>query len=79
VTPSLVIRSTPENVPPGKLEHELHTPYQIDLFTLFKANQHFDTFLNIKNLTNHKYALGGVAQAIPQETISGVVGVRGSF
>ncbi len=80
VTPSLVVRSTPENVTPGALENELRTPYDIDVYVLYKATRHVDTFLTVRNVTDHKYALAGIdGDAVPQETLSGVAGVRITF
>lgn len=80
VTPSLVIRSTPENVNAGNLERELKMPYEVNLHVLWQAAEHVELFATVRNLTDHHYALSGtVGQAIPQETISGVVGLRLSF
>ena len=80
VTPSLVIRSTPENVIPGHLGRELETPYEVNLNVLWQAREHVEIFANVRNLTDNHYALSGtVGQAIPQETFSGVAGIRFSF
>jgi outer membrane receptor protein involved in Fe transport len=80
ITPSLVIRSTPENVDPGQLGHELQTPYEVNLNVLWQAAEHVDVFATVQNLTDHHYALGGtVGQAIPQEGISGVFGFKIQF
>jgi outer membrane receptor for ferrienterochelin and colicin len=80
VTPSLVIRSTPENVLPGRLGAELETPYEFNLNVLWQAAKHVDFFANVRNLTDNHYALAGtVGQAIPQEGISGMLGFRIKF
>lgn len=80
VTPSAVVRSMPKDVDSGALADELESPYEVDLHVLYKASRRLDTFATVKNLTNHKYALGGVTgQAQPQETISAVAGVRYTF
>lgn len=80
ITPSLVIRSTPENVNAGHLSHELQTPYEINLYALWQAAEHLDFFASVRNLTDNHYALSGtVGQAIPQEGISGMLGFRMSF
>jgi outer membrane receptor protein involved in Fe transport len=80
ITPSLVIRSTPENVDPGHLGSELQTPYEVNLYALWQAAEHVDLFANVRNLTDNHYALAGtVGQAIPQEGISGVLGFRIQF
>ena len=79
VTPSLEIRSTPENVPPGALGSALQTPYDINLYILYEMTKHVEVFANLRNITDNHYALGGFAlgnQAIPQETFNGVLGVR---
>ena len=80
VTPSLVIRSTPDGVDPGTLGDELNTPYEVDLYVLYQTARNIDVFANVRNLTNHKYALAGIdGEAVPQEPFSGVVGMRVTF
>lgn len=80
VTPSLVLRSTPENVKPGPLDDELETPYEVNLHILCNATRKLDLFLDVRNLTNHKYALAGITgAAIPQETFSAMAGARMKF
>ncbi len=77
LTPSLVIRSTPENVAAGSLRKELHDPYEINFYALYQRNRHVDLFLDLRNVTDHDYALGGfTGDAYAQETFSGVVGMR---
>ena len=77
VTPSLEIRSTPENVVPGTLGSALQTPYDINLYILFEMTKHVELFANLCNITDNHYALGGIAGiAYPQETFHGVIGVR---
>lgn len=80
VTPSLVIRSTPDNVAPGNLARELRTPYEVNLNVLWQATDKMEFYANIRNLTDNHYALGGtVGQAIPQESINGMLGFRIKF
>jgi len=80
VTPSFMIRSTPENVQPGQLETELHTPYQANLYVLYNLTKSVDLYLNLLNITDHHYAQNGLyGTAVPEETISGTVGMRASF
>ncbi len=80
LTPSLVLRSTPENAKPGPLDAELNTPYEVNLHILCNARRNMDLFLNVRNLTNHKYALVGITgDAVPQETFSAMAGLRVSF
>lgn len=80
LTPSLVIRSTPENVSPGALSDELQTPYEINLHALYKATKRVDVFTTLRNITDHHYALGGITgSAVPQETFNGIAGVQVNF
>lgn len=82
ITPSLVIRSTPENVPAGVLEEELKTPWEVNLYALYQLSRNMDFFVDVHNLTDHRYALSGFGaggQAIPQETLHGMIGLKASF
>lgn len=80
LTPSLILRSTPENVAPGRLASELKMPYEINLHIGYRATDKTEIFADLRNLTNHKYALGGITGlANPQETRRGEIGVRYSF
>jgi outer membrane receptor protein involved in Fe transport len=85
VTPSLVIRSTPENINPGPLQNETKTPWDVNLYVLFNAHRHLDLFLNIRNAFDHHYALRGITSsgakmdAIPQETFGITAGLRWVF
>ena len=77
ITPSLVIRSTPENINAGLLGGELDTPWELDLFIMYKRCEHMDFFVDLRNVTDHHYALGGISgYAVPQETFHGVAGIR---
>lgn len=93
ITPSLVIRSTPENVLPSNgvttyhsLARQLDTPYHVDLAVEYRVSESLSFFATIQNLTDHKYALGGFNGdghgklfALPGETINGVLGMRYQF
>jgi hypothetical protein len=80
VTPSAVIRSKPRNVAPGSLDSELDTPWEINLHVMYKAAQNLELFATIRNLTDNTYALGSfTADAVPQETLRAVVGIRGQL
>ncbi len=80
ITPSLVLRSTPQNVAGGALQSELQDPYDINLHVLYRVTRHVDTFITARNLSNHKVALGGVTgDANPQETFSAVAGFNVTF
>ena len=79
-TPSLVIRSTPENVTAGTLGEELGTPYEVNLYVLWVVNKHVEVFASARNLTDNHYALYGIyGVAVPQEALSGVLGARVTF
>ncbi len=82
VTPSLVIRSTPANVPSDSLGSELSTPWQLDLYVLYNFSKHVSLFADFRNITDHHYALGGFGNgrtAIPMETFNCLVGLKASF
>jgi outer membrane receptor for ferrienterochelin and colicin len=88
VTPSLVIRSTPENVASGTLGSELDTPYEVNFHVLWAVTKHVEVFADLRNITDHHYALAGFwttagnntrYNPIPQETFRGVMGVRVIF
>ncbi len=78
ITPSLVIRSTPENVTnAGTLASELNTPWEINLYVLYKHTDYLDLFVDLRNITDHHYALVSfTGDAFPQETFNGMAGVR---
>jgi len=77
VTPSLVIRSTPKNVFPGTLASELDNPLEMNLYLLWNVSKHVDLFADLRNITDNRTALGGIAGvAYPQESFRGVFGVR---
>ena len=81
ITPSLVIRSRPENVTtPGALGHDLDLPYEVNLNMAYRPTDRLEFFVEVRNLTNHKYALVDITgDAYPQETINGVIGMRLSY
>lgn len=80
LTPAFVIRSTPGQMDGGELGDELETPWQLDLYTLYNLDGHVDLFANLRNVTDHHYALAGlVGQAVPQETFNGEIGLRAAF
>jgi outer membrane receptor protein involved in Fe transport len=78
VTPSLVLRSTPENLPTtyDGAGVSLKTPYEINANVLYTPIEILDVFVTGRNLTNHKYALRGVSGPAVQEPIAVMGGVR---
>jgi hypothetical protein len=87
VTPSLVIRSTPEHVDASVLPDEARNPWEANLHLLYGLRKGVEIFANVRNLTDNHNALGGsraataagLPRVIPQETFSGVLGVRVAF
>ena len=87
VTPSLVIRSTPEHVDASVLPDEARNPWEANLHLLYGLRKGVEIFANLRNLTDNHNALGGsraataagLPRVIPQETFSGVLGVRVAF
>ncbi|HEY3330732.1 MAG TPA: TonB-dependent receptor [Capsulimonadaceae bacterium] len=80
ITPSVVMRSTPSHTTSGVLGDELSNPYSANLHCMYNATKHLEAFLDVTNLTNHKYALTGlVGQAIPQEPVRVSLGARQTF
>lgn len=80
VTPSLVARSTPRNVTGGTLDDELNNPWQANLHILYAPKDCLEFYIDIRNITDNHYALTQFTPyASPQETFSGVLGMRLSF
>ena len=80
VTPSLVARSTPRNVNPGTLADELHNPWEANLHILYAPKDYLEFYADLRNITDNHYATTQFTPfANPQETFSGVLGVRLSF
>jgi outer membrane cobalamin receptor len=78
VTPSLVLRSTPANLPPGytELGASLSTPYEVNLSVVYTPLQNLDAFVLVRNATFHHYALRGVSGPALQEPFSALFGAR---
>jgi len=80
LTPSLAIRSRPQNVRGGALAKQLDLPWDVNLHVLYQATKFLDVYVTVRNAFDHHYALGGITgDAIPQETFSVVGGLRCSF
>jgi hypothetical protein len=76
-TPSLIYRSTPENVRiTDDLAGELRNPAEFNIFLLYNPWTHVDVFSEFRNVTNNHYALRGVLGPMPQETFHASAGVR---
>jgi hypothetical protein len=80
LTPSLVLRSTPENLAVGQLDRETKTPYEVNLNAVFQTSRSTELFVNLRNVTDRRAAVGGIAgQAAPVEPFRGTVGFRSAF
>lgn len=77
ITPSLVARSTPRNLDPGRLGDELSNPWEVNLHVLYRPNDKMEFYMGLRNITNNRNAATGLARnAIPQETFGGVIGFQ---
>ncbi len=78
ITPSLVLRSTPENLPANYFGTgvNLLTPYEINVSALFSPAEFVDLFLLVRNASVHRYALRGVAGPALQEPYGILAGLR---
>lgn len=80
ITPSLIFRTTPENVKDATgLDEELKNPYEINAHVSYEPLKRLTFFIDGENITNHKYALKGVIGPTPQEPIRILGGVRYIF
>jgi outer membrane receptor for ferrienterochelin and colicin len=78
LTPSLVLRSTPENLTGfySGSGVSVKTPYEVNVNLLYTPFEHLDAFITARNVTNHRYALRGVSGPAPQEPIWALLGLR---
>jgi hypothetical protein len=78
VTPSLVLRSTPENLGPNyeNAGVSLDTPWEINLSAVVTPVEAVDVFVNARNATFRRYALRGISGPAVQERRSIVGGLR---
>jgi outer membrane receptor protein involved in Fe transport len=84
ISGSFSLRSTPENIPEFQngqarttLRSATKTPWELRLHVLYNPIEWLDVYLDLRNLTNHRYALAGlVGNAVPQEGFSGTLGLR---
>lgn len=82
ITPSLVLRSTPENLTQPEtplLVDESKLPYELNAHVRYSPTSWFEVFANGRNLTNHHGALRGLVAPTPTETLQVSGGVRLSF
>jgi outer membrane cobalamin receptor len=69
VTPSLVLRSTPENLTETYINTgvSLQQPYEINLNALFTPVDPLDIFVTVRNASFRRYALRGISGPAVQE------------
>jgi outer membrane receptor protein involved in Fe transport len=81
ITPSLVLRSTPSEIPDAwkDLGVSLKTPYEVNLSALYTPVKNLDAYVLARNVTNHKYALRGVSGPALQEPLSAMFGLRARY
>lgn len=83
ISGSFSLRSTPENIPEftdggskTTLRGAIKTPWELRMHVLYSPVAWLDVTLDLRNLTNHHYALGGLlGNAVPQEGFSGTLGL----
>ncbi len=76
VTPSLVYRSTPENISVfNGLEDETDNPYWLNLYLSYHPASNVKTYLRIDNMTDNRIALRGLSGPAPQESRSIRLGI----
>jgi hypothetical protein len=63
ITPSLVLRSTPENLTPfyENAGVSLDTPHEINLSVVFTPIDALDAWVNVRNASHRRYALRGIS------------------
>jgi outer membrane receptor protein involved in Fe transport len=81
ITPSLVLRSTPANLPMEwqDLGVSLKNPYELNFHALYTPMKNVDAFVVARNVTNRKYALRGVGGPALQEPASAMFGLRARY
>ena len=58
----------------------MRNPWEANLYILYQPTNNLGLYADLRNITNNHYATTGfLPNAIPQETFSGVIGMRLSF
>jgi outer membrane cobalamin receptor len=78
LTPSLVFRSTPVDLPATYVDSgvSLDHPWEVNVSALYTPHRMIDVFAIVRNATYHKYALRGVSGPAPQEPFAAMGGIR---
>ena len=81
LTPSLVAMSTPKNLSTSALTGETKNPWEINLHLLYKPRGNMEVYADLRNITDNHNATTGFSygSATPQETFTGVLGLRFTF
>jgi outer membrane receptor for ferrienterochelin and colicin len=77
-TPSLVLRSTPENLGDSYQNAgvSLQTPYELNLNATYSPIERLDVFVTVRNASDDRYALRGLSGPAVQEPRSVFGGLR---
>jgi outer membrane receptor protein involved in Fe transport len=78
LTPSLVLRSSPENLPDSYRDAgvSLQMPYEINVSALFTPVEALDLLVTVRNASFRRYALRGIAGPALQEPRWALAGLR---
>jgi outer membrane receptor protein involved in Fe transport len=78
ITPSLVLRSTPENLTDTYRDAgvDMNMPYEVNVNALYSPLETLDFFVTARNATNRLYALRGVSGPALQEPVWILGGAR---
>jgi outer membrane receptor protein involved in Fe transport len=80
LTPSVIYRSTPENIAdPQGLARELVDPTVFNVYLLYSPWEHLDVFADFRNVGDRRYALRGAGGPTPKETFQAMGGARLRF
>jgi len=79
VTPSVIYRSTPDDLVTTDLADQIRNPTEFNLYLLYTPFDNFDLFAEYRNIGDREYALKGVLGPMPQETFRATAGARWRF
>ncbi len=81
LTPSLVAMSTPKNLSASALTSETRNPWELNVHLLYKPTDYMEIYADLRNITDNHNATAGFSYqtATPQETFTGVFGMRLKF
>jgi len=79
LTPSVILRSTPENLVTTNLANEIRNPSEFNIYLLYTPFENMDIFAGFRNVGDQAYALKGLLGPTPQETFHASAGARLRF